>query len=269
MKLELDKYSFVVGWLCDSCRLYNDILTSHCKACHSHKDDAYFKLEIQESIRRGILIWYENGDTRCNRMTNDERVELHSKFFAQAGKLVIEMTYDQLVSWEEELEKIVIEAKASLQRSSQERRERQAKMSKAERDKLITNPDMSVTEGLIAPKLRRDRMSAADKVKADMEKMNIPQDMIDALMKGVSSSGNPSLATVKHDPKANNKGFVFNGTPTPIDEDGNPEVEKSKLIPTEERPEINWETKKDEPKSEPEPKPESSTSTFNPDSLFG
>lgn len=143
-------------------------------------------------------------------MDNDKRVELHSKFYTEAGKIIEEMSYEQQIAWEEELEVIVIEAKAKMQRSSQERRTKQAKMTKEERDRLITNPDMSVAEGLIAPKLRKDRQSKADKMASDFAGMGIPADMINQLMNNIMP-GKTAVSEVPEEKKTpTGKGFTFN-----------------------------------------------------------
>lgn len=211
MKLELDQ-GIVIGYLCSKCNGYNDILRGYCIHCNSYRDNDrnYFPFEVSTILSRGILIEYPIR----SKMTNDDRVELHAKFYAQAGEeiRINNMTYDQLVAWEEELEQLVIEAKAKMQRSSQERRERQQKMTKEERDRLISNPDMTVTEGLTAPKLRKDRQTKADKMAADFAAMNIPAEMINALMAGISP-GKTAVSEVSEEKKEEHRkerGFTFN-----------------------------------------------------------
>lgn len=201
----------IEGYFCDNCVAYNDILTRYCRLCNSYRDreDNLYQFEIDCILRRGILLYY---DVRSN-MDNEKRVELHSKFYLQAENLIKDMSYEQQLAWEEELEMIVIEAKAGIQRSSQKRREKQASMSKEERDRLITNPDMSVGEGLLAPKLRKDRQSKADKMSADFAAMNIPADMINQLMAGIQPG---KTSVTENKPKE----FVFNAEEKVISSNG-------------------------------------------------
>lgn len=215
-KLVLNENKLTSGFICNQCNGYNDILNSHCIYCNAYSEiDDLFRFNIELS---------RNISTDCEvnfSMTNDDRVELHSKFYnpenwnpSERG-LIESGTYAQLVAWEEELESIVVEAKAKLQRSNAERRDRQQKMSKEDRDKLISRPDMTVSEGLIAPALRKDRMSKADKMRQDMiSNMNIPADMVDSLMASFSPDARESkskdtiakqgFSFVKEEPKSNN-----------------------------------------------------------------
>lgn len=208
MKLEVNKYGQIVGYICSICNEYNDILRVHCFHCQAYRDYPvnHYQLEVKAILQRDILIEYEIRST----MDNEKRVELFSKFYAQAEKLIKDMSYEQMIAWEEELECIVIEAKASMQRSSLARRERQQKMTKEERDRLISNPEMSVSDGLLAPKLRKDRQSKADKLVADMAGMNIPPEMINALMAGINTT---KTATSEIPEEKKSKGFVFNPNP--------------------------------------------------------
>ena len=199
---------YVEGYYCSQCNGYNDILNLHCVHCNDYRDREYNHLEFEFNtiLRRGIIISYEKGFH--SNMDNNKRVELHSQFYAQAGKLIESMTYDQLLAWEEELETIVIEAKASMQRSSAERREKQQRMSKEERDRLISNPELSVSDGLLAPKLRKDRMSKADKITADMAGMGIPLDMINQLMNNIIP-GKTAISEIPEEKKSLSQ-FSFN-----------------------------------------------------------
>jgi hypothetical protein len=202
MKLEISQ-GYIEGYICDSCNGYNDILQRHCIYCNSYRDREVNQDGFERSaiLRRGILLYYDVGESTT--MDNDKRVELHSKFYTKANELISNMSYEQQVAWEEELEMIVIEAKASIQASSQKRREKQASMTKEERDRLITNPDMSVSEGLLAPKVRKDRQSKADQLVAGMAGMGISPEMINQLMSGITPGKTIASETKKKD-------FVFN-----------------------------------------------------------
>lgn len=201
---------FCEGYSCSKCSDYNDILTIRCRHCNSYRDEEYnhIELELATIVRRGLDLILYNVERKEYIMKDEERADLFSKFYAQAGEEIVinNLSYTQLVEWEETLEKIVIEAKAKIRRSTDERNKQKLQMSKEERDRLITNPDMSITDGLTAPKLRQDRMSKADKVAADMAKLGITPDMINQLMGGIV----PAKTVVSERVEKENKGFTFN-----------------------------------------------------------
>src|SRR4051812_8544345 len=71
-------------------------------------------------------------------MTDKEK--LFMQFFSQAYDKCItvdKMTLQQIIVWENELELIALEAKATQQGAAKARKEREEKLSKSERDKLI------------------------------------------------------------------------------------------------------------------------------------
>ena len=211
MKLEVNKYGQVVGYLCDHCKTYNDILSRLCKSCYSPRDTvkSLYSLEITAILERDIILWF---NSEASRMDNEKRIELHSKFFAETDNVIKDMSYDQLCKWEEELEVIVIQAKAQMQKSSMKRRDMQAKMTKEERDRLITNPEMSGTDGLLAPKIRKDRQSQADKLAADMAALGMTPDVINSLMAQGIAPGKTAVSEKKVDA---DKTYEFRHIPEP------------------------------------------------------
>ena len=180
MKLKVGTRGIILGYLCDSCKGYNDILTIHCSLCKTYSDISQtFRWKV--AVEREISIQWGGEDSS---MTNDERIELHSKFYKEAGEQIAlkAMDYRQCVEWEEQLEHIIIEAKAKAQRSQQHRRELKDRMSKEERDRLITLPDLSIKEGILVPAQRKSRQSDADKMVAEMTRMGMSPDDINKLM---------------------------------------------------------------------------------------
>jgi hypothetical protein len=249
LRLEV-RTGLVEGYYCQ-CNFYNDILSLHCKSC-SVNNASLTPLAFKALYRRNILIHWEGGDSR---MDNDKRVELHSKFYNNPtmqgmipGLDIANEPYEKLVEWEDTLEEMVIEAKAKMQRSSSERRERQTKMSKEERDKLVSRPNITGSEAIIQPKVRKDRQTTADKTIAGLANLGISDEYIKQLMGAIPSSGNPTLATKTHKVNDNTK-YVFNGTPDPVDDDD--DSVKSKI---------------EEKKNEPKPQDNGS---FDPSKLFG
>jgi len=119
-------------------------------------------------------------------MTNEDRVELYKKFYDGAALKVASMTLDQLIARGDELEEIIIEAKAEAQATTAERRKREANLSRSEREKLITKPDITGTEALNGPKVRKDRMSKADKLRETYVSLGMSEAEINAIMKNIS-----------------------------------------------------------------------------------
>lgn len=203
-RLEVDK-GYIEGYSCDKCNAYNDILTRRCKHCNSHRDslsEDLYGFEWSCIVRRGLVIHHVGFIS----MNDDKRVELHSQFFNQAMQSLETKSYAELVSWEEKLEEIVIEGRAGIQASRETRRKREAQMTKDERDKLITRPDMTTGEGLLAPKIRKDRQSSADKLVNQFAGMGISPEDINRLMGSIMPG---KTAVTEQKPKDEN-GFSFN-----------------------------------------------------------
>lgn len=202
-RLEIHK-GYIEGYICDNCNSYNDILSRYCWNCNSHRDsrEDLYGFEWSCIVRRGLVVSHVGFIS----MNDDKRVELHSQFFNQAMQSLETKSYAELVSWEEKLEEIVIEGRAGIQASRETRRKREAQMTKDERDKLITRPDMTTGEGLLAPKIRKDRQSSADKMVAQFAGMGISPEEINKLM-GTITPSKTAVSEVK--PKAEN-GFSFN-----------------------------------------------------------
>lgn len=268
-KLVLE-HDLVNGWICKHCKSYNDILTVDCVICNVYRDIEYslFPLETSAAIRRGILIHYENtlrgGDTTS--MTNEKRAELHSLFYTNPEKVdfIQKSDYNALVEWEDTLEAIIIEAKAYTQRSQHERRERKAKMSEAERSKLISRPDMTVTEGLTGPRERKARMSNMEKLVETYKSLGMSEEEIKAAMSVIKVD--PEKETTLPQPvlDGNSNKFVFNGSPTPLDDDG--KIDEKAIKDKEKRDAIKEHRDIEIPKDIPivtEPQP------FDPSKLFG
>lgn len=110
--------------------------------------------------------------------------ELHTLFFNQeAGFSASLATLDEIIEREKVLEMIIFEGKAKLGAVSAEKRKRIANLSVEERERLLTNPDLNVSDSISAVKSRKDRMSKMDKAVNDMRAQGIPEEMIQAMVK--------------------------------------------------------------------------------------
>lgn len=123
----------------------------------------------QSHLYINLAVWELNEE----QMTEDEA--LFASFYNNQDVVskCNTMSIEELLLWEEDLRKIVLEAKATQQRVTSTRKDRVAKLSKEERDKLITNPDGTVSEAINAVKVRKDRMTAADKLNKLLAGMGI------------------------------------------------------------------------------------------------
>jgi hypothetical protein len=132
-------------------------------------------------------------DRSANTQSMNDRDELFKSLFQSAyekGLDVSQMSIEQIEVWEMELADIAFRAKATLQGVSKAKKERVDKLSKSERDKLITNPDLLVSDSIKTVKKRADRMSAMDKVIASMRAMNMSEEDIKAAMGNVKIDEN-------------------------------------------------------------------------------
>jgi hypothetical protein len=123
--------------------------------------------------------YWSEQDTEeyIQRMT--EREEKYAEFFAAEAKVIENMTIEELQVHIESLESLRLEVSARLAKSNDSKKEHISRLSKSERDKLITTPDLSVSDSINAVNKRKDRMSAADKLRQTLKAMGLPDDEID------------------------------------------------------------------------------------------
>lgn len=214
MKLSID-HGRVEGWICncDPHNAYNDILRRYCVYCKAHRDEveSYIQFEIACAFRRGVFYAYEGGSPT---LTNEDRKEKYSEFYGRSYNEALNvelMPMEALIASIEELEDIILTAKASKDGKDTAKRERIAKLSKEEREKLISNPN--VGEGIMVPKVRKDRMTAKEKLAADLAAIMGDEDTLSILgTVKVTETAQGSL-TAKEEIRAKAAGettFTFN-----------------------------------------------------------
>lgn len=129
----------------------------------------------------------------------DQLKELHARFFNnEATEIVPNMELEQLSAHIQELEMIAFEAKTRLQAATQNKRERVAKLRLAEREKLISNPDISGSDAITAVGKRKERLSKADKLKQTLGALGISTDDMKSIMGNIKideSKIAPKVAT--------------------------------------------------------------------------
>lgn len=198
----------------------------------TYREEWYIPLAVFESCLKhdgdiGEQILDAIGQTQgYNKMT--EKEQLFQKFFNGAGEKIdaVKMTLEQIMAWEQELELICLEAKATLQKVSQVKRERVEKLSQSERDKLITKPDILVSDALNGVKRRADKLSKADKLRESLRSLGLSEEEIIQQMSGIKIDETKKKVNEPVKLMDDAKKFTFNGTPDPIDENGNPEKVK-------------------------------------------
>lgn len=104
-----------------------------------------------------------------------EAEQKFANYFKKAydkGMDVGQMSYEELEAWLIELEDIVLTAKASIQGADLAKRERKAKLSKGELDKILsTDSSILTSDAISAVNKRKERMSKMDKLKDMYDKM--------------------------------------------------------------------------------------------------
>lgn len=174
VKLEYNENKLLSGYSCNICNSYNDILTSRCWNCQSYRPNSLEILAARVSIQRtGEFI----------AMAESKTIELHTKFFMEERILIKDMDSVQIRERRAKFELIALEARSRITAEDAEERERNSKLTKEQRDWLISNPgiDPNVSDRLI--KEKKQRQSKADKLLESMKKLGIAN--ADELMKEV------------------------------------------------------------------------------------
>lgn len=127
--------------------------------------------------------------------TMNEKEELFKKFFNQAYQLsttVDKMSIEELIKWENELEIIALEARAKQQGSAKGRKERESNLTKEEREKLITQPALGISDALSSVKKRKEKMSKMDKLIETLREAKVPEEEIAKITGRVKVSERPT-----------------------------------------------------------------------------
>lgn len=178
------------GWKCESCKFYNDLLTSYCRICNLYKPfwitDEY---QARIEIRRGIFIGriesyeYETIDTNgASVMTPQE--ELFAKFFSQEKVLVKDMDTVALREHRDELAQIAFEAKARLVATDDEVKERSSK-SKSKEWILPVDESQVNNDAINVVKTRASRMNKIERLRKQLEDANLDDATIKEMMKNI------------------------------------------------------------------------------------
>ena len=156
----------IIGYICDSCNSYNDILSLSCHYCKTHIWD--------ESL---ILLSYRTKLLRTGEfidMSNDQ-LELHIKYFHHEKTMIKDMDAVLMYERRDTLRLVAYEAKARLTAHDDEERERNAQRTKEQKAWLLSSSvnDPNVTDAIAAVKERTKRVSKSDKLLASLKSLGI------------------------------------------------------------------------------------------------
>lgn len=107
-----------------------------------------------------------------------EKIDKFAQFFNSGKILYSAMSYQERLAWKDEMKDILLTARAHLSAADSVDREESAKLTPEGRQWLTTNDDSAVNSDAInTPKVRKERMSKADKLQEQMKALGL--DMAD------------------------------------------------------------------------------------------
>jgi hypothetical protein len=121
-------------------------------------------------------------------MADKSRIELHTEFFNSGKMLYSSMPFADRREWREKLALIILEARANLSAADLVDREDSANLTPAQRELLTTNDESSNANLLNAPKIRKERMSKADKLKEQMASLGLDLSEVNKILGSVAQS---------------------------------------------------------------------------------
>lgn len=174
----------IIGWSCKYCKLYNDILENHCKACYVYKPEwLTTELQIATEFKRGIFYKYGCLEIERNLMTPQE--ELFSNFYNSEKIEVKAMDEVKLRDHIETLEQIAFEAKARLVAAKDETRERNAKNKVGKEWITPVSSDQVSSDAVNVVTARKGRMNKIEKLRAQLVSAGLDKDTIDETIRNL------------------------------------------------------------------------------------
>lgn len=176
------EYKTLCGYFCKDCKSYNDILTSSCKVCNLSRPSELDKSSTNTAYKRSGL----RVESERLTMTDEDKTDLHYKFFNEEVVAVNELDDNELRLRLEELIAIDFEAKARINGIQSVERARRAKKSEKEKAWLVnTDTSVTVSDALNNVKERKKRMSAGDKQYQDLVNI-LGKEEADKILGGVA-----------------------------------------------------------------------------------
>jgi hypothetical protein len=152
-------------WACNCWKCNNTLVDGF---CGGNKEAS--RLEFYRVANETI------AHERMSEQNMTEREQLFARFFTEETKLVSEMSIEEIGRRIEDLELIAFEARAKVQAADKIKKERVAKLSESEREKLISSPELAVSDAISAIDKRKKRLSAADKLLDNLLKLGLSRE---------------------------------------------------------------------------------------------
>lgn len=188
----------VIGWTCSQCEAYNDALTILCKTCSEQPRPDYID-ETAILHQRGIL----------GLVFMEDYKDIYTEFFNASCVKVADMDFEQLREWRGKMAKAAVQGKAGCAAADKRERELKAKMTLEGKAWLTsTGNDPNVTDAVETVKIRKERMSKADREFERYKKLGIDDELANQLIRNIEKA-----ATSSNMPNS----FKFNAnTPKPV-----------------------------------------------------
>lgn len=167
------------GYYCENCNLYNDILTIYCKDCKLHRPVLLDQAAIVTQYKRNP---FPMRLEREDLMGDKSKIELHAEFFNSGMILYSSMEFSQRREWRDKLSLIILEARANLSAADRVDSEESSKLDANGRQWLVTNDENAGSNALNQPKIRKERMSKADKLKEQMSSLGLDMGEINKII---------------------------------------------------------------------------------------
>jgi hypothetical protein len=191
-------------WNCEHCKLYNDILTNHCKACYADKPIHITSIyQVSIEFKRGI--YYGTGilaDLSANYlfrnleskpMTPEE--ERFKEFFSHEVMLIKDMDITQLREHRIQLQSIAFEAKARTV-ATDDAIKTKSKDVKNKQFLVTIDQSQSDSDLLNAPKVRAARMSKIDKMRKQYLASGIDEATVNTMIANLERKGTETSVQV-------------------------------------------------------------------------
>lgn len=180
-----------MAWTCSRCKTNNSPWNKQCANidnCSEVRVDWFSCLSSTGMI-------YSAYDENRNTDMDDNKIELHAKFFNSEMIFVADMSDDALTERRNELSNIIFEARARYNAADETTRTRRAKHS--DKSWLVT-PELSstVSDAIATPKERKARQSKADKLLETMKSLGVEN--ADELIKNVEKANSGGSITSHH-----------------------------------------------------------------------
>lgn len=142
-------------------------------------------------------------------MGESDKIELHTRFFNEEKILYSSMDATQRIEHRSTLAMLIFEARARMNAVDSIDREDRAKLSKDGKEWLVTNSDVTVSAAINEPKIRKERMSKADKLRESMASLGLNINEINGLMGQVAAASSGGSVTTDHNRTMKDNGIKF------------------------------------------------------------